>query len=92
MSSYDISQYVRYFDTHDMELDIRRRNGEWSIVVYKYKKLDKPLHVGATAPAGHGFIVEGEYITHLKQLRYTTEPRTSLSEALHDAYVEVRAG
>jgi hypothetical protein len=91
ISGYDISQYVKYFDSHDNELDIRRRAGQWVVVVWGYREIAPFTVKNSPVKDDEGLVrYEDNLVTHIKHLVGAGEPRDNLSEALHSAYLVVR--
>lgn len=90
--SYDIRQYVKFFDSIECDFDISRKAGQWLVSVWGKRPIT-PIKVQNIAGKNdNGFVVyEDGYITSLREHIASSGMCGTLDEALLSAYRAVRA-
>lgn len=89
--SYDIAQYVKYFDNLGYEFDIVRKAGQWSVTVWGFKDI-RPVTIKNVKIEGSdgAYYYENGQITKLRDFVARSEPRDLLGDALLDVYRVIR--
>lgn len=88
----DLAQYTKFFALHDYDFDILYRAGLWTVTVWGKREISpvKVRNVKVMDDTDGGYHYEDSWITHLSDYVATSESRSSLNEALQDAYQAVK--